>query len=507
MSFTHLAQTVPGAPDEIVNWFAIFEAWITGLGGWYIVSGAGTTDIVIRSIGEAGTYSMLYAHVWRDGGNPNRVRVEVQDDAAGTHVTTQDGWVDSGGGAFDCWMSADKNHFVIVWLEGANYKMLWAGVTYSFALHPPDETYSMVSMSGLGLNNATVLRRADGVWDQNLHPRGELEWARTDQNDGSFPLGACKLSDTTAVVGQFQSISYWIRNGGAWLALEDTIDTGHEDLTNWIVLQEKNLRMFALRTGGVEPVGRADGNFSHESGLVATVADFYNIIIPAFLTAVGWTVDDMPGSPFTHDKRCNSPGEDGTDDIWIRLGWQAGATLLFAMDDAVGTHVTGAVGDPMVASWFPTFYWITADLDSVIFTLRRDQEYPYHFAGKLLPAAPGLPDVTYSMVTSSPAQSRVLRNHAGAWNQIITRAISDAVGSNPNDYDAITYLVWNYTYYVIVGGGWEIYGSPKYFGYSGGPDVFGAATGGVGVGDLIPVGDAVYQVFFDNVDPWVMRIG
>ena len=55
MAFAHLAGvTTPGAPDEIVDWFATFQQWMTAVVGWTVEAGGGTTNVVFRSISEAG---------------------------------------------------------------------------------------------------------------------------------------------------------------------------------------------------------------------------------------------------------------------------------------------------------------------------------------------------------------------------------------------------------------------------------------------------------------------
>jgi len=51
-----------GAAASIAAWFAIFENMVTAA-GWSVVQGTGTTDIIITSAGEDGTFTKLFARV------------------------------------------------------------------------------------------------------------------------------------------------------------------------------------------------------------------------------------------------------------------------------------------------------------------------------------------------------------------------------------------------------------------------------------------------------------
>lgn len=82
MAWAHITGEAVSTND----WFATFEAWISATVGWTIEAGAGTTDLIIRSVSEAGGLTMLWARVWLVG---TQIHVELRDDLAGTHVTTR----------------------------------------------------------------------------------------------------------------------------------------------------------------------------------------------------------------------------------------------------------------------------------------------------------------------------------------------------------------------------------------------------------------------------------
>lgn len=500
MAFSHLAGTTDaGAPDEVVNWFAKFETWITAV-GWNVVSGAGTTDLVLLSTGEAGGLTMLYVRVWRDGVNPNWVHMEVQDDALGTHTTNEGGYVDSGGVQFAFWMSADKDAIVLVWKVGAGYRMVYGGLVMPFALSTTDETYRMVACSDI--DNGSILRRFDGVWDQDdfLYENQYIWRAAVDRLDGSYPLGGVYFGDNDQIAGQLKHVSCKLTAPA--INPEDDITTGQTGATTtWVVLTDSLGNKFALRTGGVLPVGYADGaHFAHASGLANTVTLFIQALVP-HMQAVGWTATDYSGvSGRAHDWFFHSTGESGTEDIYLRVAvWGASNWLYHSVTDGIpGAHATTEQHANVVAADFPTQYYISADLDCLTYTINDGGFYSAVWMGLLLAFAPGLPDSTYksccvAYTSFSTANMRMLRGHGGLWNdggmQPYNADGMHTHNSQPNLYDGTTYLVWPHYCYESVGGGlYEIIGQLKYYFFTHG--------GGIASLDTITVAGQTYTVFF-----------
>jgi len=165
MPFRHLAGvTTAGAPDEIVDWFATFQAWMIQV-GWTVAAGGGTTDVYFQSVGEAAPppLTMLFIRVWRDPGNPNRVLIEVADDIVPTHITAEAGYVDGGGAQFPFWLSGDRDAINVVFRAGAVYNSVYAGLVMPFAHTVPDETYQMIATSTQIAGS--ILRDSTGIWD------------------------------------------------------------------------------------------------------------------------------------------------------------------------------------------------------------------------------------------------------------------------------------------------------------------------------------------------------
>jgi len=498
MAFRHAAgTTTPGAPDEVVDWFAAFEILLGSI-GWIIASGAGTTDLVIRSLGEGTNLNQLYLHLWRDLGNPSRVRGEVQDDLAGTHVTTSNYYVDSGGAGFSWWMSGDKDSLAIVFKTGVPaWRFMYLGLVMPF-IAPVDETYHTIMADRVRLA-ARILHRYDGAWDQadQIYGHNYMDVSNRDRNDASLSFGGCYYGGGANIAGQLKHVSYRITDPAT--SVEDTITSTPGDATTWIVMQDTGANLFALRTGGKNPVGLAEStHFTHEHGLTTSVAHFFDTVLPTFLTGIGWVVDDMPASPWTRDKRCYSTGESGTENIWVRFIFSAvgvGRDRIYiaVMDDAVGTHTTTPIVYDMDIQDFPTEYWISADRDCFIVVFNRSGQNPAWYGGMLMVFAQGLPDTTYKVV----GERMQLRDHAGLWNQLCSAMReTPSVQSSPNRYDG-TYPLWEMLHLDSLGAGrYEVVGQRKFFAH---------VSGGISPGDVIRTGEREYTVFYSLAVYWALR--
>ena len=518
MAFAHLAgTTTPGAPDEIIDWFATFQAWVVSM-GWIVVSGGGTTNLMIRSLGEAGGLTMLYVHIWRGaGGTINRVYVEVCDDGVPTHTTNEGGYVDSGGVQFAFWMSADKDAIAIVWKVGAGYRFVYGGLTMPFALTITDETYCMIACSTI--ETASILRRHDGLWDQDdsLYYNTRMSLARKSVDDGSLPVAGVYFADYADIAGQLKHVTCELTD--PTVNPEDTLTTGWAGAsTTWVILRDNLANKFAMRTGGVLPTGRADGSFAYSTGVPATVDAWFATLV-AFMTGIGWTHTNLtPVTGLLQDSEFHSTGEDGTDDIWIHIYCEAGAggmVMLKVADSAYGTpgrHETFGMATISRAD-FPTQHYMCADKDCLLYTHNDGGQYPALWAGRLSVFAPNLSSPYMRVATQRVSTGiigdayavfgRLLLGHDGTWcdgggkPRTYILAYGDAAGqnSNPNNYDGVTYLVWPlvaYNYDKTT----EVIGSPKY--------LFATDGGGVAVLDTITVAGRTYTVFFDVVS-WAMR--
>lgn len=507
MAFHHLAGiTAPGAPDEIEDWFASFQAWIVGTVGWTISSGAGTTDLRIWSGGEAGGLTKLFAHIWRVGIG-NTIRIEVSDDGIPTHETSEAGTLDSGGVQFAWWMSGDKDSFVVVWKLGAGYRMLYAGLVMPFALAVPDETYCSIATSDI--RNGSILRRHDGVWDQDdtLYEHKYMRLARADRDDGSLAIGGVYFGDNADIAGQLKHVSCEITDPG--ITPEDTIHTGQPGATTeWIVLRDHGGREFALRTGGILPTGRVDGSFAHASGVAANIAAWFTAL-RAFLAGRGWSETDLSGlTGNVEDWEFHSTGEDGTEDIWIRLLWGGGG---LAVQQAVADSAYGTVGRheclssiALKAIHVPTQYFFSGDADCLAYTQNTAGNYVANWLGMVSAFAPNLSDSYMKVVQFINATGFVLHAHNGLWCDQSTISLNPEAdwhgqNSQPNNYDGTTYLAWPVVFAEDLGGGltWEPIGQMKYF--------FVSHGGGIALNDTLTVGAVVYTIFFMGAVPWALR--
>lgn len=507
MPFHHTAGTIAG----IAAWFAIFEAWVR-LIGWTVETGAGTTDIVLRSLGEVGDKTMLFVRVWDVGANT--VRMEVRDDAVGTHVTTLGGGLNSGGVDIVYRMSADLDAIVIVWEQPASWYLRYAGLVMPFSMNPPDETYYMLSMDRIPGANSAVLRRFDHAWDQNDTPYCN-EWiteAIIDRDDGSFPIGGLYFGDRADVAGQFKHISCRIQD--VVVVPPDTITTHQESgTTDWEVVRDENTFRFALRTGGIEPTGDPEdrGHFGHVMAIAYTPAQFFDAIV-AFMIARGWTATDISGaSGRDFDWEFNSTGESRLEDIWIRTSW-SGAPRNFVLNTAdsafgtVGRHETTDAWAEFWNEWmFPTHVYLSGDRDCLVITL-QDQVYCFPmYAGHVIPTAPNLSS-TYMKAVSFDrlAEMRILEDHLGLWDQPIQyqRGGDDlhCVLSSPNNYDGLTSIFWPFNMCQPFGLGMENVGQVKYM-YAHEGDALQNF-------DTFRVGDHLFR-HFSSLGPilrWAMRI-
>jgi hypothetical protein len=507
MGFAYLSGiTTAGAADEVADFFATFQQWITAQIGWTVEAGGGTTDLILRSLGETGAQNKLYVRVWQDGGAPNHLRMEVRDDLAGTHVTNEGGFLDSGGFQFPYYMGGDLDAFYICWQNGANYRILYAGLIMPFARTVADEENQMI-VSDDDLTACSILRDSGGVWDVDLLMQDDayMDDARIDRNDGSLTIGPLFVDNGANLAGQLRNIGGVITD--PTVIPGNTIATGQPGATTtWVVIQDSTGARHPIRTGGVMPSGVPAGNFSHWSGPVASYAALY-AALDAVLAPIGWTSLGDPGV-WTSGNMWYSTGESGLEDIYITYAYNNifGRLWGYVSDDALMTHEGNQQNDHADPADFPCTAWISADRDCCSLVLSRAGVYHNMTVGMPFIFAPGLDNTTYKMCVTrqglgvGPTPSgEIVRAHDGTWGDAIFRYEGTAcVNSNPNAYDGATYLVWPYALYSANGANKEPIGNLKYTGYSHG--------GGIASLDTITVGPEVHTVFLDSTGkPFTLR--
>lgn len=499
--------TTAGAADEIVDWFATFQLWMTADLGWTVAAGGGTTDVYFRSLGEAGGLAMLFLHVYRDGGNPNRVRIDATDDIVPTHFTDEGGYVDGAGAQFAYWMSGDMDAIVVCFRGGAVYNTVYAGLVMPFAQAIPDETYAMIATS---LQNAgSILRDSTGVWDVD-HPLYEgflMSRNLVDRYDGSFTPGGTYFDQRLNIAGQLKHISCTIMPPA--LTAGTPLTTGRPGATTtWIVLQDRTPTRYAMRTGGVLPAGIVvPGGFASAAGVAANYPALW-AAMSAHLTGIGWTDLGDPGWGGGPGRLYFSTGTSGEEEIYIGYANDLGLTRFYSyvQDDPIPTHMWGT-GVPLFLNGadFPINYWLVGDMDCSIFVFQRAIGYAFTWSGLCPAFAPGLlapyagPCLTpYQLISvqqgNGPGLNEIgalLRSHNGVWNTTISHVDDgpNITPSNPSNFDGVTYLLWPKLPYESVGADVELTGQLRYMGSTNG--------GGVAAMDTITIGAEVYTVFID----------
>jgi hypothetical protein len=499
MGFIHDA----GVALDAADFWTIIEASLAGA-GWILVSGHGTTDIVYRSTGELGTRTKLFVRIWRPGGNPDRVYFRVQDDAAGTHATSDPTSYPTmpGLGAipFAYWLTCDKDAITLSVKNGASYGGLYAGLVEPFAVGSAGEEQEMVVWAPHS-TWARVLRTMAGAWNQTC----TIDQLSTGMNimtlDNAYTIFGCFAYRTTndETYGQLKYISGRISTG-AGVNPEDTVDSGFPGATSsWIIMGTAALR-WAMATSAPLPLGLPDGTFAFASG---TAAD-YTALFTAYetlLTGLGWICANwtgVPGGPI--DRTWHSLGESGVDDLWIRAYWDAGneRVTIQLMDDATGTHASASQAQTVLAKDWPVYYYMAADKDLVLGVVEIegnliDQAF---WVGIMRSAYidPDSLDTVYKAARGSYNNLWMIRNPlTGAWaaSFTLTRLDDNYTNSSPNLADGVSFVLWPSLFYLTS----TPVGARKY--------LYRCSSTHLSVRDTVRVGA---QQFMYIGDDWAMRI-
>ena len=462
MAFHHLAGvTTRGAADEIVDWFAIFETWISVVVGWTIESGAGTTDLVLSSVGEGAAFTMLFVRIWRDGAT-DHIRAEVLNDAIGTQATDEGGYLDSFGQQFQYYMTADLDAILIASHNYDRDRVLYVGALEPWVITPVNETYYMCATDDLSAD-ASILRDSGGVWDVDVTMTDFIlaDNIRRLEFAGTFTLFPRLFDVGNTIAGQYKFLSDQIDDPGVTPGdlLTSIIDGA---TSTWIVMYD-GARSFAIQTGDGLPTDQQDGaSWASQAGATASGGAFI-ATWTAFLVGIGWTDLGSPGLD-TVSRLLYSAGEDGTEDIYIILAYLLGGTdnfKLYVQDDAVGTNRTAAALLRYDVGWFPSNYIISGDLNGVFWSLDLDDFPPttdrLFFLGVPFSANPNL-DTEYKVVSwvFSGGDGHLLRCGDGVYDQLVVWNAPTimAAAANANAFDVNTYVAWPILLsYTITGAG------------------------------------------------------
>lgn len=448
-----------GTANDVPHWFSLLETFLVAI-GWTVADGTGTTTVVFSSPGELGGRTKLFIRFRRDGATLNRVWFRVQDDVGGTHATTESttyiDFLDAPGlGAipFVYFMAADKDKVIVNYKAGVTYTGCYVGIVEPFAL-TVDEEEQMISINlgNLGdTRSGYVLKDDSGAWDQSIRTGQARESYIKDPLDNSVAVYALRVDEIAfnRIVGQPTDVSGRI-NVLAGVNPEDIITTGYTGATStWIVMGTATHR-WCMRTGGNVPVGQLEGaNFAHTNGLATSQADFEAKLL-AFLVSMGWSQVAVPAPAYPIDHFFYSPGESGTDDIYIRWQYQPATRYQTqASDDAVLTHTTGSTQLVIKEIDFPTYYYITGDRDCFLVVLEIAGVHLHLWGGMLQMFLPDPDSIAspYKVGVVSPAYQAMIRDHTGAYPGSMNSDADGYANSSPNLYDGVTNVIWQYPTY------------------------------------------------------------
>lgn len=176
-------------------------------------------------------------------------------------------------------------------------------------------------------------------------------------------------------------------------------------------------------------------------GVADPIVEWFAVFEDWIENTVGWTVASGAG---TTDLRLSSIGEGGAYTKLFVHVWRDGVTDHIrgeVSDDAIPTHETTGAGY-LDGDGARFRYWMSSDLDAMILIVPNRRIHRVLYLGIVEPVAINPPDETYHMVAnfvSTFNQSRLLRQHTGAWNALITNEYLDAASNQRASFQGNTF--------------------------------------------------------------------
>ncbi len=506
MGFHYITGNIAASADELADWFVVFTDWLVDTVGWELAADNGAKDKVFRSDGEEGEYTLLFVRYFE--WMADQMRVEVQDDAIGTHATTEGGSMWTGNNAFTWFAAANLEAIALCFREiGGQYFSNYGGCVRQFPLSIPDETYKMIAAQNV--DNCSILRDADGTWnvDYAVKNNQRSEIMHRSTLDNSYPVFGLVAGDDRNLIGQLYHIYAEVDTGQ--LAHEDTLSqwANANDTTDFIILQDSLTNHYPMMTGGTEPTGvPLPTSYAYQTGVVSTYPtheEFIGTVLPTFLAARGWQNLGSQGV-MVYDRMFYSRGVSGSDDIYVIVAFDGDEIYLYVQDDAVGTHRTAAaVRNTWENQSRASRYHICGDADCFLMTWDNPSTNEAMWAGKMIPSVRDQ-DTEYSVACFSSYldSNRQLRGHDGVWTPVNTFRIDEfQVGSpgedsSPSAFDSQTYHLFPEGLFQNIGVGREFLGTMKYY-WKG--------QGAYGNGDIVPVAGFNYRLFRNSLFFWAMQ--
>lgn len=204
MAFDYIA----GRAADRRDWFTIFESFMTRI-GWEAQTGAGTMNMTLRSLGEAGSYTKLFATMAEipaeQGYHDGSIRIGVCDDMTGIHNRQKD--LETGREDFEYLIVGDKdfvNLFSRFWAgDGYDWDYAGFGCLADFTSPAPDESYKM-AVAGRG-ETGIELDWLNDAWQPDLMPYYHPD-AISEEPD-TYHFADLPVEHDSVVVGQIPHIS------------------------------------------------------------------------------------------------------------------------------------------------------------------------------------------------------------------------------------------------------------------------------------------------------------
>jgi len=314
-----------GSTKTTASFFAIFEAFVISI-GWTVVAGAGTTNMVISSTGESGLLNKLFVHAW--AATATTLRFEVQDDAVGTHATTEPGvlYISTTFNQYYA-LAGDKDYLVIHTHCTTERRTYYVGLLLPIFNAALDETYRMIAaLLDPVTANCKLLRNAAGAWDSNQAVNSNTFFA---QAMGTFYPGSymalhpCPIGTGVNLCGTLKNVSLFDFRRGIQ---GDIFTSAYIGASRWM----KQGRV-AFMISGTPPVFTDDSvNFIHNVLNTNVRLDIFDLLIKPTLLANGWVeTDNKAISGFDRDSFFYNIGEDGLSEITIRIYIQPAANSYY----------------------------------------------------------------------------------------------------------------------------------------------------------------------------------